>query len=141
MEYPTFDKKPEDIGWSLEDVDEALKKGMNTLSKTVNLELIRYKLDHFYEPTAPLFLFRPFPRYIEEREIDLSALNNSDSFYNGKKPDWNVHTKIDDQVLLDLLTTRFNEWMDEARKKERRGESILAYSDVLEEMSKSATKH
>lgn len=137
----TSDKKPEDIGWSAEEVSLARSIGLNPLSNDANLQLIRYKMNHPGKPHAPLFLFRPFPNYVEEREIDLSALNNSDSYEDGKKPEPNIHTKIDDQVLLKLLTRRFNEWLEEGRRMEKNGESILAYSDVLDEMSKFARRH
>ncbi|KAH0362969.1 hypothetical protein KCU65_g7727, partial [Aureobasidium melanogenum] len=128
MASETVDMTSEDVEMSSEDVETSSEDVDNSNSDR-DLEGTRYR---------PRHLFRPFPTYVEEREIDLSALNNSDFFHyenRCKKPDMRVCTKIDDQVLLDLLTTRFNEWLKEARKKEKNGGSILAYSDVLEEMN------
>jgi hypothetical protein len=99
-----------DVGMTVKDCVGALKRGLDPFNGVAKIAEIQKTLD--VRPYASLKLFRPFRKYVKERVIDLSALNNSDcDFYGDRcvKPDYEFYTKLDDQVLLDLLTTRFNE--------------------------------
>lgn len=82
-------------------------------------------------PFGPRRLYRPFKKRVEVREIDLRALNNTDWDKWSEKPD-KTCTPLDEQWYLDLLTERFNKWLNEIRKTGGRDHI------VLEEMSKSS---
>ncbi|KAG9524712.1 hypothetical protein KCV07_g1794, partial [Aureobasidium melanogenum] len=127
MASETADMAPEDLKMSSEDVetsseDEYSDSEERCLHGT---------------PLAPLRLFRPFKTYVEVREIDLSALNNSYVTDDppAQKPDYSVCTRIDDEVFLERLTGRFNEWLDELKKKAKNGEETYGDGDVLHEMN------
>ncbi|TIA45041.1 hypothetical protein D6C77_10749 [Aureobasidium pullulans] len=63
--------------------------------------------------------FAPFPNHVAVREIDLLALDNSDSDWDqGKRADATIYTKLDDQLFLKRLTVRFNEFLDEIRQND-----------------------
>ncbi|KAK6004777.1 hypothetical protein QM012_008639 [Aureobasidium pullulans] len=93
-------------------------------------------------PNAPLHLFRPFETYVEVREIDLGALNNSyvSDAPNAQKPDYSICTKIDDEVFLERLTGRFHEWLQDLRKKVGNVEKLYGDFDVLDEMNCGSVK-
>jgi hypothetical protein len=124
-----------DVGMTAKDCVRALQRGLNPFNGVANIARIQQTLD--VRPYASLKLFRPFHKYVKERVIDLSALNNSDCDKCGdecNKPDYEFYTKLDDQVLLDLLTTRFNEWLVEMRKV-KSSPPHAEQSDALEDMS------
>ncbi|KAG9857394.1 hypothetical protein KCU98_g1015, partial [Aureobasidium melanogenum] len=109
-------------------------------SETVDMAPADVEIEERYlagTPNAPLHLFRPFKTYVELREIDLNALNNSYVSDDplAQKPDYSVCTRIDDEVFLQRLTGRFNEWLDELQKKAKNGEETHGDGDVLDEMN------
>ncbi|KAH0343573.1 hypothetical protein KCU83_g8803, partial [Aureobasidium melanogenum] len=114
MASKTIDMPPEDVEMSSEDVETSSEDVEDSDS------------DRYLEgtPYGPRHLYRPFKQHVEVREIDLRALNNTDWDKYSEKPD-ETCTPLDEQSYLDLLTKRFNEWLEEIRKTGGRDDSVL----------------
>jgi hypothetical protein len=87
-----------DVGMTVKDCVGALKRGLDPFNGVAKIAEIQKTLD--VRPYASLKLFRPFRKYVKERVIDLSVLNNSDCDYYGDrcvKPDYEFYIKLDDK--------------------------------------------